>query len=90
MTGATGEMTMTEEDVREAWGMVRRAAEWLAREAAGLEAAATGDGLRDAPLLAAQPSARDLLDVHLGTVARHYDRVLRDRIAHRAEDEVED
>ncbi len=81
---------MTEEDVRKAWGMARRAAEWLAREAAGLEAAATGDGLRDASLLAAQRSARDLLDVHLGTLDRHYDRVLRDRIAHRAEDDVED
>jgi hypothetical protein len=83
-------MTMTGEDVRKAWGTVRRAAEWLPREAAGLEAAATGDGLRDAPLLAAQRPARDLLDVHLGTLDRHHDRVLRDRIAHRAEDEVED
>ena len=81
---------MTVEEVRKAWGMVRRAAEWLAQEAARLEAAATGDGLRDASLLAAQRSARDLLDVHLGTVDRHHDRALRDRITHRAEDEVED
>src|SRR5215213_5102696 len=55
-----GEMTMTEEDVRKAWSMARRAAEWLAQEAAKLEAAATGDDLRDASLLAAQRSARDL------------------------------
>ncbi len=81
---------MTEEDVRKAWSMARRAAEWLVQEAAKLEAAATGDGLRDASLLAAQRSARDLLDVHLGAVDRHYDHVLRDRITHRAEDEVED
>ena len=81
---------MTEKDVREAWGMVRRAAEWLAQEAAKLEAAATGDDLRDASLLAAQHSARDLLDVHLRTVDRHYDDVLRARLTHRAEDDVED
>ena len=85
-----GEMTMTEEDVRKAWSMVRRAAERLAEEAARLETAATGDGLRDASLLAAQRSARDLLDVHLGAVGRHYDRVLRDRLTRRAEDDVED
>jgi hypothetical protein len=81
-------MTMTEEDVRKAWSMVRRAAERLAEEAARLETAATGDGLRDASLLAAQRSARDLLDVHLGAVGRHYDRVLRDRLTRRAEDDV--
>ena len=35
---------MTEEDVREAWGMARRAAEWLAREAAGLDVFRRGIG----------------------------------------------
>ncbi len=81
---------MTEGDLRRAWGMVRRAAERLAEEAAKLETAATGDDLRDAPLLAAQRWARDLLGVRLGTVDRHYDGVLRARIIHRAEDDVED
>jgi hypothetical protein len=81
---------MTEGDVRRAWGMVRRAAERLAEEAAKLEAAATGDDLRDAPLLAGQRSARDLLHVHQGTVDRHYDGALRARLTHRAEDDVED
>ena len=81
---------MTGEDVRRAWSMVRQAAERLVEEAAKLETGATGDNLRDVSLLAAQRSARDLLDVHLGTVDRHYHRVLRDRITHRAEDDVED
>ena len=81
---------MAGEDVRRAWGMVRQAAERLVEEAAELETAATGDDLRDAPLLAAQRRARDLLDVHLGTVDRHYDGALRARLAHRAEDDVED
>jgi hypothetical protein len=85
-----GEMTMTGEDVRRAWSMVRQAAERLVEEAAKLETAATGDDLRDAPLLAAQRWARDLLGVRLGTVDRHYDGVLRARLTHRAEDDVED
>ena len=90
MTRALQPAKLTMPDVREAWGMARRAAEWLAQEAAGLEAAATGDGLRDASLLAAQRSARDLLGVCLDTVDRHYADVLRARLTHRAEDDVED
>lgn len=62
---------MTGEDVRRTWSMVRQAAERLVEEAAKLETAATGDDLRDAPLLAAQRWARDLLGVRLGTVDRH-------------------
>jgi hypothetical protein len=48
------------------------------------------DGVQDASLLSEQRSARDLLDVHLRTVDRHYDDVLRARLTHRAEDDVED
>ena len=81
---------MTEEDVREAWSMVCRAAERLAQAAVKLEAEATGDGVQDASLLSEQRSARDLLDVHLRAVDRHYDDVLRARLTHRAEDDVED
>jgi hypothetical protein len=81
---------MTEEDIREAWSLVRRAAERLAEEVAKLEAGATGDGLQDASLLAEQRSARDLLDVHLRTVDLHYEAVLRSRVTHREEDDVED
>ena len=81
---------MTEGDVREAWSMVRRAAERLAQATVKLEVGATGNGVQDASLLSEQRSARDLLDVHLRTVDRHYDDVLRARLTHRAEDDVED
>ena len=81
---------MTEEDVRKAWSMVRQAAERLVEEAAKLETGATGDNFRDVSLLAAQRSARDLLDVRLDTVDRYYADVLRARLTHRAEDDVED
>ncbi len=81
---------MPEENVREAWSAVRQAAERLVEEAAKLETGATGDNLRDVSLLAAQRSARDLLDVRLDTVVRHYADVLRARLTHRAEDDVED
>ena len=82
---------MTEEDVRKAWSRVRQAAERLAEEAAKLATAATtGDDLRDASQLAAQRSARDLLNVHLDTLDRHYDDALRARLTYRAEDDVED
>ena len=81
---------MTEEDARRAWGMVRRAAERLAEEAARLEAEATGDDMRDASLLVAQRAARDSLDVHLTAVDGHYKEALADRVAHRPEDDAED
>ena len=81
---------MPEENVREAWRTVRQAAERLVEEAAKLETGATGDNLRDVSLLAAQRSARDLLDVCLDTVDQHYADVLRARLTHRAEDDVED
>ena len=81
---------MHEENVREAWSTVRQAAERLVEAAAKLETGATGDNLRDVSLLAAQRSARDLLGVCLDTVDRHYADVLRARLTHRAEDDVED
>jgi hypothetical protein len=81
---------MVEEDVRKAWGMVRQAAERLAEEAAKLETEATGDDVRDVSLLAAQRSARDLLDLHLTTIDRHYNESLTARVSHRTEDDVED
>lgn len=81
---------MAEEDIRKAWGMVRLAAERLAKEAAKLTVEATGDDVLDAPLLAAQRAARDLLDERLTTVDQHYHEVLTARVTHRAEDEVED
>ena len=81
---------MAKDNVRQAWTMVRQAAERLAEEAAKLETEATGDDARDVSLLAAQRSARDLLGVCLDTVDRHYADVLRARLTHRAEDDVED
>ena len=81
---------MTEEEVRKAWSMVRRAAERLAEATVKLEAGATGDGVQDASPLSEQRSARDLLDVHLRAVDRHYDDALRTRLIRRTEDEVED
>jgi len=81
---------MGEENIRQAWGLVRQAAERLAEAAAKLETAATGDDVQDMPLLAEQRSARDLLGVHLTAVDRHYNEVLTIRITHRTEDDVED
>ena len=81
---------MPEGNVREVWSTVRQAAERLVEAAAKLETGATGDNLRDVSLLAAQRSARDLLGVCLDTVDRHYADVLRARLTHRAEDDVED
>jgi hypothetical protein len=81
---------MAEEDVRKVWGMVRQAAERLAEEAAKLETEATGDDVRDVSLLVAQRSARDLLNIHLTTVDRHYNEALTVRVTHRTEDDVED
>ena len=85
-----GGVTMTEEEVRKAWSMVRRAAERLAQATVKLEAGATGDGVQDASLLSEQRSARDLLDVHLRTVDLHYEAALMNPLTHRAEDNVED
>ncbi len=81
---------MAQDNVRQAWAMVRQAAERLAEEAAKLETEATGDDARDVSLLAAQRSARDLLDLHLTTVDRHYKEALTARVTHRTEDDVED
>ena len=81
---------MAEEDARKAWGMVRQAAERLAVEAAKLETEATGDDMQDVSLLIAQRAARDLLDVHLTAVDRHYKEALTARVTHRPEDDVED
>lgn len=81
---------MATDDVRQAWAMVRRAAEQLAEVAAKLEGEATGDDVRDVSLLAAQRSARDLLDVHLTAIDRHYKETLTARVTHRTEDDVED
>jgi uncharacterized protein (DUF2345 family) len=49
---------MAEDDVRKAWGMVRQAAERLAKEAARLATEATGDDVLDAVKRHQEPSHR--------------------------------
>ena len=70
---------MVEDDVRKAWGMVRQAAERLAEEAAKLETEATGDDVRDVPLLAVQPAVVDRQPGPPGDVQRRPLVALRER-----------